>query len=186
MMTPRQWPREGAALLERIKARCTMTASGCWHWGGTKNNKGYGVIGFSENKKSRPQFVHRVVAKIAYGPIPAGMIVCHHCDVRRCCNPAHLYIGTHADNSRDAVQRGRLVNVMCMQNTAKTHCPQGHEYAGRNLIFHKRNAPNVNRTYRTCRACHLIAVRKWRERKRLAIRALDLHSVAHAQQQVHL
>ena len=32
----------------------------------------------------------------------------HACDVKRCCNPAHLRLGTAADNARDAYAKGRI------------------------------------------------------------------------------
>jgi len=51
--------------------------------------------------------VHRYAWAVANGPIPDGMCVCHRCDVRLCVNPAHMFIGTQADNMRDMVQKGR-------------------------------------------------------------------------------
>jgi hypothetical protein len=171
-------PTEGAAFIDRIRSRCTITASGCWEWNGAKTSFGYGKMNIKENGQRVTRNVHRLVARVAYGPIPAGMIVCHRCDVAKCCNPEHLYIGTYMDNSRDAIQRGRFVSVLGMRNTAKTHCPKGHEYSGRNLFYRK------DRTGRSCRVCHSINGCRNRAKKLLAHRTLDLQQIAHWQKEV--
>lgn len=50
---------------------------------------------------------HRVMREHFSGPVPAGLFVLHRCDVPRCCNPAHLWVGTHADNMADRNAKGR-------------------------------------------------------------------------------
>jgi hypothetical protein len=68
----------------------------CWPWTGPKSG-GYGI-----------RHAHRSAWAFVHGPIPKGMFVLHSCDVKSCCNPAHLHLGTHAENMREAAERGRL------------------------------------------------------------------------------
>ena len=51
--------------------------------------------------------VHRIMYRKFKGEIPDGMVVRHTCDNRKCCNPDHLILGTHADNARDREERKR-------------------------------------------------------------------------------
>lgn len=76
----------------------------CWIWPGAKTRGGYGRIG----REGRTLAVHRVLVEEAQGrPIPPGQVVMHSCDVPACCNPAHLRVGTKADNSADMVAKSR-------------------------------------------------------------------------------
>jgi hypothetical protein len=56
-----------------------------------------------------PQRVHRIAWQLHFGPIPFGKQINHHCDNGLCVRPDHLYLGTQAQNMRDAAERGRLL-----------------------------------------------------------------------------
>lgn len=75
----------------------------CWPWMARRNVRGYGRARWD----GRYAAAHRVVWAMANGPIPPGLFVLHSCDNPPCCNPAHLHIGTHADNMAEMVSRGR-------------------------------------------------------------------------------
>lgn len=77
--------------------------TGCLNYRGWINTNGYGRIRIG--KKSCG--AHRVAYEVFIGPIPEGMLVCHKCDNRRCIEPTHLFLGTHADNTQDMLQKGR-------------------------------------------------------------------------------
>jgi hypothetical protein len=50
---------------------------------------------------------HRRVWELTHGPIPDGLFVCHHCDVRLCVRPSHLWLGTNEQNIGDRDRKGR-------------------------------------------------------------------------------
>lgn len=89
---------------ERLWLRVNVADPGsCWEWQGTVNSHGYGTI--RDHCLSRG--CHVVAYESRVGPVPSGLMVCHTCDNRKCCNPSHLFLGTALDNNRDRVRKGR-------------------------------------------------------------------------------
>lgn len=88
--------------LTRVKKR----ESGCWEWGGGRDQDGYGVF---RGEAGGVLFhrAHRYSYAIHSGPIPSGVHVCHKCDNPPCVNPDHLFLGANADNQRDKWAKGR-------------------------------------------------------------------------------
>lgn len=85
----------------------------CWLWTGRRGGSAnygsdrYGVLRELGRDPRREFGAHRLSYEIHIGPIPTGLDVCHTCDRPPCVNPAHLFLGTRADNVRDMVAKGR-------------------------------------------------------------------------------
>lgn len=75
----------------------------CWEWTLGRLEWGYGrfAVGRGEVK------AHRMAYELAVGPVPDGLMVCHHCDNPPCCNPSHLFVGDGFDNMGDMAAKGR-------------------------------------------------------------------------------
>lgn len=101
----------GAPLEQRFwdKAALAFNAGDeCWIWLGGADACGYGRFTDKTREHRRTMTAHRWAWTFAYGPIPEGLCVLHHCDVPPCVNPNHLFLGTPLDNARDKVAKGRL------------------------------------------------------------------------------
>jgi hypothetical protein len=82
----------------------------CWPWQASLRHGGYGQMTMRINGKQVLLRSNRVVWELFQKrPLPEELWALHHCDFPPCCNPAHIYIGTPAQNSQDAVKRGRFI-----------------------------------------------------------------------------
>jgi len=94
-------------LEKRFWAKVAKSDS-CWLWTAARARGGYGT--FDVDGKTR--YAHRVSWELANGPIPEGdghngTCVLHRCDVPLCCNPAHLFLGSHSENMADMKAKDR-------------------------------------------------------------------------------
>lgn len=96
------------SLADRFWAKVVvLSADECWLWTGPAKGGGhYTKYGYMWNGKEK-EGVHRVSYRIHHGGIPDGLAVLHRCDVPTCVNPAHLFLGTQAENMDDMWRKGR-------------------------------------------------------------------------------
>lgn len=80
---------------------CT-NVSNCWPWKIALTKAGYGRIRYHQKEWK----ASRLAWMLTYGD-PGNLNVLHACDNPRCCNPTHLFLGTHQDNMQDMVAKGR-------------------------------------------------------------------------------
>lgn len=131
---------------------------GCWLWTGHIYDAGYGCF-----KAGGQVSAHRFAYELLVGPIPEGLVLDHikknGCTSRACVKAvadeyglAHLEPVTNQENTL----RGEMMKV----NLSKTHCPNGHEYVGYNVIICKNGS-------RQCRACGVERAARDRAKKRL-------------------
>lgn len=99
-----EWQNGNNPTVRKILSRCVLQDSGCLLWQGNRNRPaGYGRLRLD----GKMILAHRAIWSVINGDIPAGVEVCHKCDNPLCCNPEHLFLGTHTDNMRDMSAKGR-------------------------------------------------------------------------------
>lgn len=115
-----------------------LIGDGCWEWQGSRMGGAYGRV----HVQRRGRYAHRVAWELTNGPIPDGLVVCHHCDNPPCVRPDHLFLGTVQDNTDDKMRKGRHVAHYGRWET----CAAGHPRTPENVY--------VWRTQWKCRPCH--------------------------------
>jgi len=130
----------------------TTTEHECHEWKGSRSPGGYGRFRVGRKTVLANRWLLGHLRGVS---LTEDELALHHCDNPPCCNPRHLYIGTHTDNMQDAVKRDRFHPW----NAGKQVCVHGHALNSDNVYV----APNGTRKCRTCRAA---AQQRYLERRR--------------------
>ena len=149
-------PERRKSLEDRFWSKVDKSGE-CWLWTGRLGTKGYGTIRPGGTTNSRP--AHVVSLEMALGrPLAPGMQANHHCDVRACVRPEHLYEGTQKDNIHDMHRRGRWVNGKQRQLA----CKYGHPFTPENT---GTSIGRNGKTDRWCRECKRQRTRIWKAQR---------------------
>ena len=101
------------ATKERFWSKIDVGGTGCWEWNACTRHQGYGAFHTGSRKHGTEKMnqAHRMAWELTFGKIPDGLLVCHRCDNKKCCNPFHLFVGTHSDNLKDAYDKGKKIFI---------------------------------------------------------------------------
>lgn len=97
-------------IIARFHTKYDKSDVGCWLWKTGLYRNGYGMFYVSrvQGRQLNVQS-HRVAYLLAGGELTDGLVVMHSCDTPACVNPAHLSLGTQADNVGDASRKGHYL-----------------------------------------------------------------------------
>lgn len=98
-------------IIDRFFSHVLPVSCGCWLWTGAASTAGYGKFGLHTSSSRRIHVIDtHIFSWILHTrlDIPKGICVCHKCDIKRCVNPNHLFLGTYSDNMQDCASKGRL------------------------------------------------------------------------------
>jgi len=96
------------------------TSKSCWEWTGRLNKHGYGQISAGNTEL----LAHRAAYFLSNNDFNKSLCVLHKCDNRKCCNPKHLYQGTHAENMLDMKIKGRRKNINTKESNGRSKINQ--------------------------------------------------------------
>lgn len=124
----------------------------CLIWQGALEKRGYGNIRIHD----RCYKAHRLAWQMVWGPISDDLYVLHRCDNRRCVRPDHLFLGTHTDNIRDGVRKGRMLRGDASGHAILTfwqvlyikeqlHCQRDYRDVAHELGVHPATIHNIAR-----------------------------------------
>lgn len=120
------------ALKRRFLAKADQSAGlfACWPWRGARDKNGCGTFRLAPSSGEYSERAPRMAYRLFVGEIPDGLLICHECDNPECCNPAHLFLGTPADNTRDMVRKGRKAGAILtpeqVREIRRRHVPHQH------------------------------------------------------------
>lgn len=94
---------------DRFWSKVDKAEEGCWNWTAATLLPPHLPYGRFSYEGGKHVYAHRFSWELHHGRIPKGKLVLHRCDNPRCVRPEHLFLGTHLDNMRDKIAKGRVV-----------------------------------------------------------------------------
>lgn len=143
------------SLVERFDSKVEHRGpNDCWPWIGHCAPSGHGQFWIGDRLYGPHRVAYELTHDLPVGSLRPDQFVCHACDNPPCVNPAHLWLGTQADNMRDAAVKGR---ARSNPRWVDGRCKNGHD------VTDPKNVYRVKGTrQRQCRTCN---------RERMAARA---------------